>query len=927
MGMRPTPPAVDGGLMNGPHGVHSNMQPPMFQQQQQPVAPPKLSSSMMPRPCAQEPACGTAREFHHRGVAGTGSSAATPSANTDFIGVDDGSAGLRYMRMTTRAVAAEPTLMSKSGVPLAVILSPFADPAPGEPAVALVDLTTAGGGGPLRCERCNAYANPGFKFINGGSQFQCNLCTHVTTTPSEHYSPIAPATGCRLDADTRHEFRLGSVEYLVGSSDYCMRPPTPAAYVFAFDVSSTAVTSGLAAAAVGSVKAAIGAGMLPGSAGGARVGIITYDRTLHYYDGRGSEDGRSVTMQIVPDIAEPFLPSGGDAFLLTPTQAVAALEMVLEVHGLAAAAARAQAQAQQQQQQQQQPQQQQRSHPAESALGACLSAIKVALEPTGGKAFVVAGSLPSYGPGKLERRGGASGGGEEREMGLLREAIPQYEALGCEMADAQISLDLFLAPASTYVDAATLVRVPRACGGRLFLFSGFDPVRDSASLHRSLCSAAGSVRAFEALLRVRTSVGVETTGEYVGHFGRPQRGEDVSAPVFDAGTSLGLEMSVVSKLSDGEASRGSNGFSSWPAASLYDDVCVQAAVLYTDPAGRRRIRVHTVFSTKTTVLGDVFKHADVDATAAFLAKKAATAVLAGGSALSKAREALVEKMTQSLFVYRKHCTSAPLSGQLILPEALKVLPVMILGLTKSNAFRPTAASPQASEAVSVDERVAALAYLAWATPADIAAVAYPRMWALDQLDAAAGLPLPASANPVVSGMNGSAAAAKSVEPIAMPNTVPLGAESLRDDAVLLVENAMRLVVWVGPSADAALANAVVAQAAGGRLAIRAETAGAAALTAGIGDVGTRVAAIVGRVLATRTALSSPTVVVRQAGAPGVGPEARYVLPLLVEDRPNGGAGMSYVEFLRNVHKRVMDKLANESAQNEAATWEMLNHGY
>jgi hypothetical protein len=135
---------------------------------------------------------------------------------------------------------------------------------------------------------------------------------------------------------------------------------------------------------------------------------------------------------------------------------------------------------------------------------------------------------------------------------------------------------------------------------------------------------------------------------------------------------------------------------------------------------------------------------------------------------------------------------------------------------------------------------------------------------------------------------------------------------------------MRLVLWIGPKADPKLANDVIAQTAGGRLAIRAETAGSVQLLESVGDTGKRVAGIVQRVVAQRTSLSQPQVVIRQA--PGAGVEAKYLLPLLVEDKPLGG-GFSYMEFLRHVHKRVMDKLANESAQSEMQTWEMLNHGY
>jgi hypothetical protein len=186
--------------------------------------------------------------------------------------------------------------------------------------------------------------------------------------------------------------------------------------------------------------------------------------------------------------------------------------------------------------------------------------------------------------------------------------------------------------------------------------------------------------------------------------------------------------------------------------------------------------------------------------------------------------------------------------------------------------------------------------------------------------------LPQTSNPVVGDMSGlnPYGTGKITEPLAMPNTILLSSEVLDDDGVLLMENGMRLVVWVGTKANPQLVNDVIAQIAGGRLAIRAETAGSAQLVKSVGDAGKRIAGIVQRIVTERTGLSQPQVVIRQA--PGAGGEAKFVLPLLVEDKPVGG-GYSYMEFLKHVHKRVMDKLANESAQNEMQTWEMLNHGY
>lgn len=910
-GYAPPPGAPAYAPPGAPPGYAPPPGAPGYAQQPDPQA--KLSTGMMPRPPALEPAAGTARPFWHRGMAlGVAGSAAPylPSAHAPVVQVDDGSARLRFVRLTANAVGADPALMTKSGVPFAAVMTPFADVAPGEASVPVVNFSTGQIGGPLRCERCNAYANPGFKFVSGGSQFQCNLCHHTNTTPTEHFSPISPATGQRMDADARHELRVGSVDFLIGSKDYCIRTPRPACYLFAIDVSAGAVASGLSAAAMMSIKSAIAAGLLPGSREGARVAIMTFDRALHFFDARGAEEGKTVAMQYVPDVNDPFVPLGGDALFLTPSQAVLAIDSAIESHGLGPEHRKAAAEGVM-------------APSGECALGSALEAIKAAFADCGGKGFVVAGSLPTVGKSKLERRGGgAIGGGEERDMGLLKEAFPNYEILGCELSDVQASIDLFLAPSSVYIDASTLCRVPRACGGRMHLFTSFDAVRDGASLHRSICASASGSRAFEALLRVRTSPGIEARGEYVGHFGRPQRGDDVGGPVFDASSTLALELTVTSKLLDEDRNNGQNRPYAG-SASLYDDACVQCAILFTDSAGRRRIRVHTSFATKTSVLQDVFRHADVDAVASFLSKKAASAVLVGGTSFTKACDALTEKTAQMLYVYRKFCTTASLSGQLILPEALKVLPVMMLGLTKSAAFRKSALSVQSGDAVSVDERAATLSFLISAAPAEVSAMCYPRMWEIQEIGDVVGKPLPPPSNPVVSAANGQGGKeGASNEPIAMPNTLLLSAEALTDKRILLIENGMQMIVWLGSEVEKAAAEDVIASAAGGRLFIRAETAGSAALTKGLSERGKRVAKVIEKIVSERRGLSRPQVVLRSA--PGAGGEAKFVIPLLIEDRGNGS---SYVEHLRNVHKKVMDKMANDSAQNDMQTWEMLNHGY
>jgi protein transport protein SEC24 len=51
------------------------------------------------------------------------------------------------------------------------------------------------------------------------------------------------------------------------------------------------------------------------------------------------------------------------------------------------------------------------------------------------------------------------------------------------------------------------------------------------------------------------------------------------------------------------------------------------------------------------------------------------------------QDTLTEKGVGMLAVYRKHCASTSSPGQLILPEALKLLPVYMNALMKTDMFR------------------------------------------------------------------------------------------------------------------------------------------------------------------------------------------------------------------------------------------------
>lgn len=96
-------------------------------------------------------------------------------------------------------------------------------------------------------------------------------------------------------------------------------------------------------------------------------------------------------------------------------------------------------------------------------------------------------------------------------------------------------------------------------------------------------------------------------------------------------------------------------------------------------------RVHNLALPTTQLLGQVFKGADLDTQTNLSARRVCRDI--PGGTLASCQDQLLRHCINQLFSYRKNCTTAPSSGQLILPEALKLLPFYSLGLSKSPCLR------------------------------------------------------------------------------------------------------------------------------------------------------------------------------------------------------------------------------------------------
>ena len=95
--------------------------------------------------------------------------------------------------------------------------------------------------------------------------------------------------------------------------------------------------------------------------------------------------------------------------------------------------------------------------------------------------------------------------------------------------------------------------------------------------------------------------------------------------------------------------------------------------------------MHTLGLPTTEVLGTTFRGADLETQLAVTARRMAAALPAG--TLIAARESVTAATVNILHSYRRHCATASNPGQLILPEALKLLPLYALALEKSPCLR------------------------------------------------------------------------------------------------------------------------------------------------------------------------------------------------------------------------------------------------
>ncbi|OIV91281.1 hypothetical protein TanjilG_01812 [Lupinus angustifolius] len=671
------------------------------------AGPSKIDPNQIPRPSP-----GSSVTFHETRQGNQAT--IPPPATSDYIVRDTGNCGPRYMRCTINQIPFTADLLSTSGMQLAMLVQPLALPHPSEDPIHVVDF---GESGPVRCSRCKAYVNPFMKFIDQGRRFICNLCGFSDETPQDYRCNLGP-DGRRRDADERPELCRGTVEF-VATKEFMVREPMPAVYFFLIDVSMNAVQTGATAAACSAISQVI---MDLPKGPRTMVGIATFDSTIHFYNLKRAL--QQPLMLIVPDVQDVYTPLQTDV-IVPLSECCQHLELLLESI----------------------PTMFQSNRTSESAFGAAIKAAFLAIKDTGGKLLVFQSVLPSIGIGALSARE-AEGrtnifAGEKEAHKLLQPADKAFMELAVEFAEYQVCVDVFVTT-QTYVDIASISIIPRTTGGQVYYYYPFSALSDPAKLYNDLRWNITRPQGFEAVMRVRCSQGIQVQ-DYYGNFCK-RIPTDVDLPGIDCDKTFMVTLKHDDKLQDGS------------------ECAFQCALLYTTVNGERRIRVITLSLPVTSMLSNLFRAADLDTQFCCFLKQAANEV--PSKPLPLVREQVTNLCINALFSYRKYCATVSSSGQLILPEALKLLPLYTLALTKSTGLRTEG---------KIDDRSFWINYVSSLSAPLAIPLVYPRMIAIHDLDS------------------------KEDEESVIPSFLPLSSEHISDDGVYLLENGHDCLIYIGDS--------------------------------------------------------------------------------------------------------------------------------
>uniref|UniRef100_F7A0Q7 SEC24 homolog B, COPII coat complex component n=1 Tax=Monodelphis domestica TaxID=13616 RepID=F7A0Q7_MONDO len=396
---------------------------------------------------------------------GTPVQAPVPNLNSDLKKLN---CNPDSFRCTLTNIPQTQALLNKAKLPLGLLLHPFRD---------LTQLPVITSSTIVRCRSCRTYINPFVSFIDQ-RRWKCNLCYRVNDVPEEFmYNPLTRSYG---EPHKRPEVQNSTVEF-IASSDYMLRPPQPAVYLFVLDVSHNAVEAGYLTIVCQSLLENLD--KLPGDSR-TRIGFITFDSTVHFYN---LQEGLSQPqMLIVSDIDDIFLPTP-DSLLVNLHESKELIKDLLNAL----------------------PNMFTYTRETHSALGPALQAAFKLMSPTGGRVSVFQTQLPSLGAGLLQSREDPNQRSSTKVVQHLGPATDFYKKLALDCSGQQTAVDLFLL-SSQYSDLASLACMSKYSAGCIYYYPSFHHTHNPSQaekLQKDLKRYLTRKIGFEAVMRIRCTKG------------------------------------------------------------------------------------------------------------------------------------------------------------------------------------------------------------------------------------------------------------------------------------------------------------------------------------------------------------------------------------------------------------------------------------
>uniref|UniRef100_A0A8C5M3Y0 SEC24 homolog B, COPII coat complex component n=1 Tax=Leptobrachium leishanense TaxID=445787 RepID=A0A8C5M3Y0_9ANUR len=569
-----------------------------------------------------------------------------------------------FFRCTLANIPQTQALLNKAKLPLGLLLHPFK----GKPHIPVISPSTI-----VRCRSCRTYINPFVSFIDQ-RRWKCNLCYKVNDVPEEFmYNPVTRSYG---EPHKRPEVLNPSIEF-IASSDYMLRPPPPAVYLFVLDVSYNAVESGYLKTFSQSLLDNLD--RLRGDSR-TKIGFITFDSKVHFYNLQ--EDLSQPQMLIVSDLEDIFLPIPHGLLVNLQESKELIKDLLTALPNMFNS-----------------------TRETHSALGPALQGAVKLMSPTGGRISVFQANLPSMGAGLLHSREDPNQRSSTKGVQHLGPATDFYKKLALDCSGQQTAVDLFLL-SSQYSDLASLACMSKYSAGSVYYYPTFHVTHNPAQadkfkqdIDRYLTRKIG----FEAVMRIRCTKGLSIHTFHGNFFVRSTDLLSLANINEDAG--FAVQMSVEESLTDTTLA------------------CFQVALLYTSSKGQRRIRVHTLCLPVVNSLPDVLAGADVQAATCLLANMAVDRSVS--SSLSDARDALVNAVVDSLSSYSSTLSNIQQST-LVSPHSLKLFPLYVLALLKQKAFRT-------GTSTRLDDRVFAMCQMKYQPMVHLMKMIHSNLYRIDRL--------------------------------------------------------------------------------------------------------------------------------------------------------------------------------------------------